>query len=198
MSAEPTSLFLSSVIDFAALVIILLDAYFGFRRGLSGETSRFFCLILGVVLTALFLHPVGSMCFRYASPVVPEPARHAFAFLAAALASAVVLILVYRPIYNWMDRNSPKHQNKFGGLVAGLLRGFVGVMFVMIILNLWPTPGVAKAIGTSSVAGKTANKFVPTIKERLSSQGRASDKSERSSIFNVLRNEKRERSNFPK
>jgi uncharacterized membrane protein required for colicin V production len=192
------------VIDFTALMVILLDAYFGFRRGLSGETARFFVLILGIVTTVLLLHPVGTLCFRYASPVIPEPARYSFAFVATTITAAVIMLLAYRPIYNWLDLNAPKHRNKFGGLVAGLMRGFIGVTVVLIVLNLWPSPEVNRIVGDASIAGRTANKIVPIVKSRLSSHGwAATEPNDRSKgrskgVLDVFREEKRDRDSVTK
>lgn len=202
MTASSADLFIPSVIDFTALIVILLDAYFGFRRGLSGEVARFFVLILGVVATLFLLHPVGSVCFRYASPIIPEPARYAFAFVATTITAGAIMLIVYRPIYNWLDRDSPKHHNKFGGLIAGLFRGFIGISVVLIALNLWPNPTVSDLVGSASIAGRTANKMVPVVKRRLSKQGWAAAGSQSDSggflQINTLREEKRERSSIVK
>jgi uncharacterized membrane protein required for colicin V production len=199
MSAATATPMIASIVDISALTIILLDAYFGFRRGLSGEAARFFALVLGVALTLLLLHPIGSLVFRYASPVIPEASRHAFAFVSTTLAAAVIAMIVHRPIYNWLDANSPKHHNKFGGLVAGLMRGFIGVMLVLIVLNLWPSPAVQGIFNAPSVSGKVTGKVVPVIKRRLGSQGWVSESSGAGKEFlKVLRKEKDERSSVSK
>ena len=196
MNAASSIPFILSATDLTALVVILLDGYFGFRRGLSGEVARFVVLILGVVATALLLHPVGSLCFRYVNPLIPEPVRYVFAFVATTIAASLIMLFVYRPIYNWFDRDAPKHRNKFGGLVSGLIRGFIVVMFVLIVVNLWPSTEATRAVAGTSLAGKTADKIVPAVKRRLSSQRWTPSESgnDDKGFLKMLREEKRDHS----
>lgn len=200
MNNEVSGLFVPSVLDFAVLVIVLLNAYFGFRRGLSGEVAHFLVLILGTITTVYLLHPVGSLFFRYATPLIPEGGRYAFAFVGTAIVAATVMLVVYRPIYNVFDRDVPKHRNKSGGLVAGLLYGIVGVAFILVFLNLWPNPAVGRVVGDSSFSGKAANKVVPAVKRLVGSHDWVAGKSEvpGSRVIDTLRKEKSDRKQVTK
>lgn len=200
MNNELSGLFVPSVIDFAALVIVLLNAYFGFRRGLSGEVAHFLVLILGTITTIYLLHPVGSLFFRYATPLIPESGRYAFAFVGTAVVAATVMLILYRPIYNLFDRDALKHRNKPGGLVAGLLYGIVGVTFILVFLNLWPSPAVAKVVGDSSFTGRAANKVVPAVKRLVGSHDWVAGRTEvpGSRVIDTLRKEKSDRKRVTK
>jgi uncharacterized membrane protein required for colicin V production len=182
------------MIDIAALVVILLDACIGFRRGLSGAVARFCLLTLGVLATVLLLHPMGSLCFHYASPLIPEQGRYAFAFVATATAACAITMLANRPVYILLDTDPMKRRNRFGGMVTGMLHGLIGVVFVLIVLNLWPNKVVTHAVGEKSIAGRFIGRIVPAIKDRLSSHGSASNLTgEGKRLIEVLRQEKQER-----
>jgi uncharacterized membrane protein required for colicin V production len=197
---EVSGLFVPSVIDFVVLVIVLLNGYMGFRRGLSGEIAHFVVLVVGTALTVYLLRPVGSLCFRYATPLIPEAGRLAFAFVATAIVAATVMLVAYRPLYNILDRGVPKHRNKTGGAVAGLMYGLVGVTFLLVLLNLWPSATVSRAVGDSSATGRMAGRAVPTVKRLVSSPDRSSGRTEvpGARVIDTLRQEKRDRARITK
>jgi uncharacterized membrane protein required for colicin V production len=197
---EVSGLFVPSVIDFVVLVTILLNGYMGFRRGLSGEVAHFVVLVVGAALTVYLLRPVGSLCFRYATPLIPETGRLAFAFVATTIVAATVMLVAYRPLYHIFDRGAPKHRYKAGGAVAGLMYGLVGVAFVLVLLNLWPSATVNRVVGDSSATGKMAGRIVPAVKRMVSSQGRNPGRTEvpGARVINTLRREKREHAGITK
>jgi uncharacterized membrane protein required for colicin V production len=159
--------------DGVVILIVIADAYVGFRRGVSGEVVRLISLALAVVAGILLLRPLGSLCYYYTSTHMSEPHSHTFAFVATVVAAAVVRLVAQPFLHGWFDRKAPQHRNRTVGALAGTLHAAIGVVVVVVMVSLWAPSDVDRFFGRNSCVSQFVQTMVPEIQAQIRSRGSA-------------------------
>ncbi len=154
-----------NLIDIVALGIVLVCALIGWRRGLSGELSRFATILLALVLALRVREPLGHMIGGFTR--LETPADIALAFTLVVIVALIGLSILRRLLERIMQITFTPGLEKTGGLAAGLLRGLLGVATVFVLMNLWPHDYLNRTFGESSLGGRTIQRLMPRIREGL-------------------------------
>jgi uncharacterized protein YkwD len=161
-------------LDWVVLVILLLFAVDGTRRGLLLGTLDLVAAAIGVVVAVIAERPVGDWLGRTLPAIAPALA-HLAAFVAilvvvqylvgATVGRLVVAMVkvIWRTPLRWLDR--------LLGLAPGLVRGVITVTVFLLPFALVPwVPSVSQGIEQSTLGNRLvagALQQMPTIEAQL-------------------------------
>ncbi len=151
--------------DIVALVVILFCAFSGWRRGLSGELSRFATILLALVLALRLREPLGDMIGGVTR--LETPADIALAFTLVVIVALIALSILRRLLKRIMQVTFTPGLERSGGLAAGFLRGLMVVVTVFVLMNLWPHEYFNRTFGEESLVGRAIQRMLPRIREEL-------------------------------
>jgi membrane protein required for colicin V production len=155
-----------SVVDIIALIVLLLGAIQGFRRGLSGQLARLISVVVALVLGLCFYAPFGAWCAEH-TRLTEEPAR-VLAFVATVLAAIVVMIVLRLVLGTIMKVVIEKKAEKIGGCSAGLITAGISVFIVFVMMNMLPEDYYLKRkFGEESVLGTIVVRSLPMFKDAV-------------------------------
>lgn len=152
-------------IDLLALGVILVFALIGWRRGLSGELSRFATLLLALALALRAREPLGRLIGD--ATRLETPADVALAYTLAIIIALIGLSLLRRLLERIMQISFTPGLEKSGGMLAGMLRGLLGVIAVFLLMNLWPHDYLNRVFGDASLGGRMIQRVIPRIRDEL-------------------------------
>jgi len=152
-------------VDIAALVLLALGAFMGYRRGLSGELARLVSIVAAFILGILFYRPVGAWIGAH-TRMEDRPAQ-AVAFMFTVGATLVAMVLLRIILKRIMQVVFEEMTDKVGGAVAGLLRAGLTVAIIVMMVNTWPHDYLNRTFGEESVIGRIVLKYVPILREKV-------------------------------
>lgn len=155
-----------NVVDIAALVLVVLGALQGLRRGLSGELARLAGMI-AAYLAGLWLHePVAAWCMAR-TRLEYGPAR-ALAFALTVLGALALLMLVHAILGRAMKLVIAEGLDRIGGMAAGAARAGIVVLVIFLVVNLLtPDSYLGRLFGEASAIGRRVQAHGPMVRERL-------------------------------
>lgn len=154
-----------NIVDIAALVIIIIGAALGFKRGLSGELARFLSVIAAFVFGLWFCAPFGEWLTNNSR--LENRAAYAFAFLVTILMSFTILLALRFLLKRVIKVVVADSFDRIGGAVAGFASSFLFVVIVLLSINLWPHEYLNRIFGKESILGRAVLHVVPTIRHEL-------------------------------
>ncbi len=155
-----------NTVDIVALVLLVLGALNGLRRGLSGELAGAVGVIIAFMFGLLCYGPCGDWLADRA--VVSEGTARAL-MLAGTMAVALLVMLVLKLVFRetvTVSVNS-KGANFTMGLVAALIKTAIVVIVVIMCVNLWPNAYLNRVFGEESVIGRFVVRCIPELSDRI-------------------------------
>jgi uncharacterized protein YkwD len=161
-------------LDGIVLLLVLISALDGMRRGLLLGTLDLAAAAAGVIVAAIWERPVGEWLARTIT-AVPTPLAHLVAFLIIlVLVQALIGATVGRvivAIVGALERTPLGGLDRLLGLAPGFVRGVITVTLFLLPFALGPwVPSVSQGIEQSTVANRmvfSALQLMPTIEARL-------------------------------
>ena len=154
-------------VDLLALILVLRTSYVALNDGLSHEI---FPLIGSVCMFVFSLHYYVKLALFFHENGIPLPVD-ILNLISFALVGFLIGIL-FRFIKVIVDKILTVSWNplieKFGGLLAGILRGAILASTVLVIISLIPLPYLQHSIRERSLTGAYFMKIGPAINDRVS------------------------------
>jgi membrane protein required for colicin V production len=154
-----------SVVDIGALIILLLGAIIGLKRGLSGEIARFVGTIIAFCLGIFFYKPFGMWLVEHTR--LGEKPAHVIAFVLMVAAVLLVTLLVRLILRSIMKISFEGNIERIGGLLAGFIRATVLVLIIFVVMNMWPHEYLTRIFGEESVIGRMVVRYMPAIEKQI-------------------------------
>jgi uncharacterized membrane protein required for colicin V production len=158
-----------SVIDVAAMVVALLCAAHGYRRGLSGALAQSAGAVAALILGLYAYQPFSAWLQIHTR--LTERAAEVTAFLSTSIAVIVALLMLRSVLKRIMKIVIEQPFDKWAGLLAGTLRAIALVSIVFLAMNLWPHPYLNRKFGEESAIGRVALRLIPLLRERAAADG---------------------------
>lgn len=158
-----------NLIDIVALVVVVLGAFQGWLRGLSGELARLISVVVAFVLGIYFYRPFGAWFLE--NTRLSIQAADTLAFVVTVLAAAVVMVLLRVVLKRIMKVVIEEKFDKACGVAAGLLRAWVLVAVVFLAMNLWPNTYLNRKFGEESIIGRQVLRLVPELRGAVEEDG---------------------------
>ncbi len=155
----------TNVVDVFILALLLFGMVRGLARGLSGELSRVIADALAVYAAWHTAAPLGDR-IHAATGMQPGIAR-ALAFLATFVAVFLAAVLVRIILRKVMQLSFHGSVERFGGLLAGLLRALIYSAALLIFAFLLPAGTVRTFFMEESLSGRTFAPLIPAAYRRL-------------------------------
>jgi membrane protein required for colicin V production len=150
-------------IDLILILIILLFAIQGFRKGLIYEIASLAGLILGIYASFHFAGYLEGYLTEYLN--VPEKYSTVTAFILIFLLVVIVLHLVGKIIENIIDLVALGFLNKLAGSVFGLAKGIVLLSLAFLVLNHFDNEMISKENKEKSFLYKPIESVAPLLWE---------------------------------
>jgi membrane protein required for colicin V production len=156
-------------IDLILILIILLFAIQGFRKGLIHEVASLAGLILGIYASFYFAGYLEDYLTDYLN--VPEKYSTVTAFILIFLLVVIILHLVGKIIENLVDLVALGFLNKLTGSVFGLAKGIVLLSLAFLILNHFNNEMISKENKEESFLYKPIESVAPLLWEGFEKYG---------------------------
>jgi uncharacterized membrane protein required for colicin V production len=153
------------IIDIGAVALIILGAFVGYRRRLSGELARLISLIAGFCLGMVFYQPVAIWMLNNSR--LEGRAAQAAAFVVMMIAASVVMVIVRIFLKKIMRVVIEEESDKICGAIAGLIRGSIFVIVLFLIANIVPHDYINYHFGEGSYIGRTVSKCIPKLEKAI-------------------------------
>ena len=154
-----------NAVDIGALVILLLGAIIGFRRGLSGEIARFIGTIAAVGLGMYFYKPFGDWIATHTR--IGEEKGETIAFVLLVVTVLLITLLIRFILRSIMKISFEGNLEKAGGCIAGFIRAVLLVLAIFITINMWPHEYLNRLFCKESLIGSLVVKYTPAIKKQM-------------------------------
>lgn len=123
-------------VDAIVLVLLLIGAFRGLRRGLSGELASIISIVLAVLAGVFAYGPLGERI--HATGRFDESRSMIMAFflaLAAVMLALFVLRITLRSVMSFTFKGALE---RIGGALTGAARSLVIVAALIFLIGLWP------------------------------------------------------------
>ena len=157
-------------IDLILILIILLFAIQGFRKGLIYEVASLAGLILGIYASFHFANYLESYLTDYLN--VPEKYSTVTAFILIFLLVVIALHFVGKIIENIIDLVALGFINKLAGIVFGLAKGIVLLSLAFLILDHFDKELISKENKEESFFYKPIASVAPLLWQGFEEYGR--------------------------
>ncbi|UCC69594.1 MAG: CvpA family protein [Armatimonadota bacterium] len=151
-------------VDFFIIVILLLSALSGARRGIVSSAGDIISLVLGLILGAL-AYPLAAAPVRWIF-APPDPIAGALGFLIVAILTVILAGWGFSFLARRFELS--KLTNRLGGAVFGVLFG--SLLAAVLVLASGILPGAAPPISKSTL-GPRIIALVPHLHENMESLG---------------------------
>jgi uncharacterized protein YkwD len=139
--------------DLVIILVLVIYAVIGYRRGFVSHVSELLGFILGFVIAFLLSHPIGGVLIEVIN--LPRSFADLAAFLAVWLAVELVFAMGSKRVLKRVPQeiqDSPA--NRIAGLAPALVKGLMLVMIAVLIVAASPLPTAAKNPIVGSGLGK--------------------------------------------
>lgn len=141
-----------SAVDIAAVILMLLCAIRGLRRGLSGELASALSLLSAFVLAMYFWRPLLSWIEE--NTLLEQGSAKAAAFVATFFLGLVLILVLGALLKRIISVAIKDEADKVGGFFAGIVRSVVIVAIVFLLMNLVPSEYLNRKFGEESLIGR--------------------------------------------
>lgn len=157
----------SYAVEIAVVALVLWEILMGLRRGLSGELFR-------LAGTAIILGAGLALYERFGAVIAghsrlahdPETARAlAFLLIVVGLGIGLFVIQIFMRLLVKVKFNDAF--DRPAGAAAGLFRGLLIGVLVVIAAGLWPHAAARAFLAEKSPFGRVVFKFMPAAKARM-------------------------------
>lgn len=138
-------------VDILVVIIVVRITYVSFKEGLS---HQIFPLIGSIVVLVLPLHYYRAIGALASSDIgIPRALADFLAFLAIAVAFGFVAKLIKFLLDKIIKIEWHPVIERFGGIIAGVVRAFITASIILILLCVIPLPYFQRSIKTKSLTG---------------------------------------------
>ena len=138
-------------VDLTFLIIFILSTYIGAQRGLFGELFYFLGLYAIIILSIRFSYSTAQIVNRYL--FIPLNVCYVISFLVIVLFFYLLFKTIYAALLKIAKIEVFHTVNKIGGLLVGLMRGFILSILVSFILALIPFSYTSESVRVYSLSG---------------------------------------------
>ncbi len=150
-----------SIVDIAAIILVLTGVVHGFRQGVSPGFS-WFCGSLVGLLAATLTYPLFARVINTSGDV--DPTLLAFCSLMGSVLVAALTLVLIRSLLAQIGRlGTTLLLDRIGGAFAGLIQSSAIVILFFIALTSVGHPGLMKIFGEQSAIGRP----IVALKTRL-------------------------------
>lgn len=158
-----------NIVDFVALIFIVIGAFIGYRRGLSGELAQLISMAAAFVLSLFLYHPLGSWLHENTQLYDRPQLARALAYFATIVVATIAMVLLRFLLKRIMQVVIEREADKIGGVIAGLVRSIILVAIVLLLMNMWPHQYLNRLFGEESMLGTVVVRCMPSLHERVGS-----------------------------
>ena len=152
-------------IDYIVLALLFYGLIGGLIRGLAGEVARAI-VFLALLATLYHVHPQATRFLEETTHLAPEDAP--WVAFAALMVAAIGVYAVSRALAKRFFKRALGGLNqRFGGAVAGLLRGAVLAALLLLAAGLAPIESLQRAVVEDSWFGQRAHTVLPDAYQRI-------------------------------
>lgn len=153
-----------NAVDIGAIILILLEIFLGFRRGLAGTLFRLMCTLLVLAGGLRLYHPFGDLLVRNSNLLAEKPeAAGALAFLLIIAVLGLAVLLLRLLLRALMTVAFNEKINAAGGGSVGLFQGLALVFLLVYAVGLWPQEPVHQFFVENSLVGRTVFRLCPRM-----------------------------------
>lgn len=154
-----------NAVDIAALILILLGALQGLRRGLSGELASVFSVVVAFFAAWKFYAPIGAYIAGHTR--MSEPLANAFAFALCIVAGLLVMYslgLLLQTIFVFTFKGKIE---RIGGALCGTVRLTLTACAAIFVLGLLPSEFLQRHFADESAVGRFLFLHLEPVKETI-------------------------------
>ena len=154
-------------VDILALILVVRTSYVALNDGLSHEI---FPLIGSICMLVFSIHYYTKMAlfFHENGFTLPIDILNLISFALIAFCIGVLFRFIKVIVDKILTVSWHPLIEKFGGLLAGILRGAILTSTVLVIISLIPLPYLQHSIRERSLTGRYFMKIGPSIDSRVS------------------------------
>ncbi|MBN1871208.1 MAG: CvpA family protein [Candidatus Omnitrophica bacterium] len=138
-------------VDLLVFIIMILSTYIGSQRGLFGELLYLLGLYIIAILSMRFSSPLSYFLNRYM--FLPLNVCYVISFICIIGLLYFVFKRLYAFLLNIAKIEVFHSLNKIGGLLIGMMRGFVVSVLVSFALVLMPIQYISESVKIYSLSG---------------------------------------------
>lgn len=154
---------LFNYIDLAAIILVIIGAFIGYCRKLSGEIAILLSVGAAFFIGIFFFEPLGNWLI-FNTKLDAGGARIAtYVFL--VLAAGVVLVVLRILLGKMMNIVIGERADRIWGVIAGAIRSLLLVFIVFFAMTILPYENINRKFGEESFIGRILLKFSPKLKE---------------------------------
>lgn len=149
-------------VDVIALVVLMIGALAGFRRGLSAQIAGPLSLLLAILFALYAYAPIRQAI--HTSGWVPASTQSLAGIAGVVLASLVGFMLLRWILSRGIRRLTENRGEHVGGALFGALRTALLILIVFLLMNVFPHPGLNRLFGEDSLIGRQVIRMTPAIR----------------------------------
>ena len=154
-----------NVIDIVAVVLLVMGAIQGRRRGLSEELERVFAVGFSLLLALRYYTAFGALILRNGRLSAQQ--ANAVSFILLAVGLFVVSIPIRLLLKSCMLVSFKQGLEDVGGCILGFLKTFIVLACLIAVLSAWSHDDVHRLLAEQSFFGRMANRSVPVVYGRV-------------------------------
>lgn len=152
-------------VDILVLIVMLRTGYVALQDGLSHEILPLFGSALMIVFSLHYYKSISQFVYD-AGFAIPIEVLYPVVFLIIAILIGLIFRLVKAVLDKLIKVTWHPLVEKFGGLVAGLVRGALSVSMILIFLTLLPLSYLQWSVRDRSVTGLYFLRIGPELYEK--------------------------------
>ena len=149
-------------VDVIALVVLMIGALVGFRRGLSAQIAGPLSLLLAMLFALYAYGPIRQAI--HTSGWVPASTQSLAGIAGVVLASLVVFMLLRWILSRGIRRLTENRGEHVGGALFGALRTALFILIIFLLMNVFPHAGLNRRFGEDSLIGRQVIRMTPAIR----------------------------------
>jgi uncharacterized membrane protein required for colicin V production len=148
-------------VDIVVVILLFRIGYIAIKSGLSVEIFKLLGTILAIY-TSLHYYTIASDFIRgfISNKEIPLEFLDFLCFLVLAIFTYLVFVLLRSILYRFLRMEAAPRLNKWGGLVLGLIRGFLVIGLIVFLLVISSIGYLKNSVGNSYL-GKRFFKVAP-------------------------------------
>lgn len=154
-----------NVTDIAALALMGIGAFIGYRRKLSGELAILLSVGAAFFVGLFFYEPLGVWLVNNTKLDVGASKVATYVFL--VLAAGIMMVLLRILLEKIMNLVIGENADKLGGMIAGVAKSLFIVLIIYLAMNVIPYDYVNRKFGEESFIGRITLRFLPSLEEVL-------------------------------
>ncbi len=150
-------------IDLAALVFVVIGAFVGYCRKLSGEIALLLSVGAAFFIGLFFYEHVGVWLVTNTKLDVGGARIATYVFL--ILSAGIVMVVSRIVLGKIMNLVIGEKADRVGGVLAGSIRSILLVLIFFLAMNIIPYEYLNSKFGEESYIGRGVIRFLPSLEE---------------------------------